>query len=191
MAVLNAPAMECDRVNLRWSVPVQKRQQIFETVPVRHRGTSFGSAKLFQCSCIAADLSPDFQHLSAVGSVVQRGWRSGQATRATYSRSAPPDQSARSARRARPLKRTALLAKPVNGINAPQRPDCVADDAVSCELVSAPNFLLYRLYATTRNSSGEMIRKLSVIRSRKRSHFLVTVRLRKRRIADLNCAKVS
>src|SRR5207249_8118205 len=52
--------------------------------------------------------------------------RSGQATRATYSRSAPPDQSARSARRARPLKRTALLAKPVNGINAPQRPDCVA-----------------------------------------------------------------
>ena len=53
------------------------------------------------------------------------------------------------------------------------------------------NSLLYRLYATTRNSSGEMIRKLSVIRSRKRSHFLVTVRLRKRRIADLNCAKVS
>ena len=50
---------------------------------------------------------------------------------------------------------------------------------------------LYRLYATTRNSSGEMIRKLSEIRSRKRSHFLVTVRLRKRRIADLNCAKVS
>jgi hypothetical protein len=25
MAMLNAPAMECDRVNLRWSVPVQKR----------------------------------------------------------------------------------------------------------------------------------------------------------------------
>jgi hypothetical protein len=36
MAMLNAPAIECDRVNLRWSVPVQKRQQIFETVPVRH-----------------------------------------------------------------------------------------------------------------------------------------------------------
>src|SRR6516162_5243107 len=35
--MLNAPAMECDRVNLRWSAPVQKRQQIFETVPVRHR----------------------------------------------------------------------------------------------------------------------------------------------------------
>ena len=51
--------------------------------------------------------------------------------------------------------------------------------------------MLYRLYATTRKSSGEMIRKLSVIRSRKRSHFLGTVRLRKRRIADLNCAKVS
>jgi hypothetical protein len=48
----------------------------------------------------------------------------------------------RSAGRARPLKRTALLAKPVNGINAPQRPDCVADDAVSCEPVSAPNSLL-------------------------------------------------
>jgi hypothetical protein len=51
--------------------------------------------------------------------------------------------------------------------------------------------LLYRVYATTRKSSGEMIRKLSVIRSRKRSHFLGTVRLRKRRIADLNWAKVS
>src|SRR6266446_6516440 len=54
-----------------------------------------------------------------------------------------------------------------------------------------PNSLLYRVYATTRKSSGEMIRKLSVIRSRKRSHFLGTVRLRKRRIADLNWAKVS
>ena len=51
--------------------------------------------------------------------------------------------------------------------------------------------VLYRVYATTRKSSGEMIRKLSVIRSRKRSHFLGTVRLRKRRIADLNWAKVS
>src|SRR5437660_11144380 len=39
MAMLNAPTMQCDRVNLRRSVPVQKRQQIFETVPVRHRGT--------------------------------------------------------------------------------------------------------------------------------------------------------
>jgi hypothetical protein len=37
MAMLDAPTMECDRVNLRRSVPVQKRQQIFETVPVRHR----------------------------------------------------------------------------------------------------------------------------------------------------------
>ena len=42
MAMLNAPTIECDRVNLRWCVPVQKRQQIFETVPVRHWGTSFG-----------------------------------------------------------------------------------------------------------------------------------------------------
>src|SRR3989440_12871739 len=32
----------------------------------------------------------------------------------------------RSPRVARPLKRTALLAKPMNGINAPKRPDCVA-----------------------------------------------------------------
>src|SRR6516162_11903947 len=47
MAMLNAPAMECDRVNLRWSVPVQKRQQIFETVPVRHRGTSFRVGETF------------------------------------------------------------------------------------------------------------------------------------------------
>jgi hypothetical protein len=41
MAMLNASTMECDRINLRRSAPVQKRQQIFETVPVRHRGTSF------------------------------------------------------------------------------------------------------------------------------------------------------
>jgi hypothetical protein len=27
MAMLNAPTMECDRVNLRRRVPVQKRQQ--------------------------------------------------------------------------------------------------------------------------------------------------------------------
>src|SRR6266699_3404391 len=38
MAMLNAPTMQCDRVNLRRSASVQKRQQIFETVPVRHRG---------------------------------------------------------------------------------------------------------------------------------------------------------
>jgi hypothetical protein len=37
-----------------------------------------------------------------------------------------PGSVSRSAPRARPLKRTALLAKPVNRINAPQRPDCVA-----------------------------------------------------------------
>jgi hypothetical protein len=43
--MLNAPTMECDRINFRRSGPVQKRQQIFETVPARHRGTFFGSAK--------------------------------------------------------------------------------------------------------------------------------------------------
>src|SRR3984893_19555748 len=35
--MLNAPTMACDRVNLRRSVRVLKRQQIFETVPVIHR----------------------------------------------------------------------------------------------------------------------------------------------------------
>src|SRR5262249_3259962 len=39
MAVLNATAMERDLVNLGWSVPVQKCQQIFETVAARHRST--------------------------------------------------------------------------------------------------------------------------------------------------------
>ena len=39
LAMLNALAMECDRIDLRRSMPVQKRQQIFETVPVRHSGT--------------------------------------------------------------------------------------------------------------------------------------------------------
>jgi hypothetical protein len=39
MAILNATAMERDRVNLGWSVPVQKRQQIVETVAARHRST--------------------------------------------------------------------------------------------------------------------------------------------------------
>src|SRR6516162_1086611 len=39
MAILNATAMERDRVNLGWSARVQKCQQIFETVAVRHRST--------------------------------------------------------------------------------------------------------------------------------------------------------
>jgi hypothetical protein len=39
MAILNAAAMERDLVNLGWSVPVQKCQQIFETVAARHRST--------------------------------------------------------------------------------------------------------------------------------------------------------
>jgi hypothetical protein len=39
MAILNATTMERNRVNLGWSVPVQKCQQIFETVPARHRST--------------------------------------------------------------------------------------------------------------------------------------------------------
>jgi hypothetical protein len=47
MAILNAAAMERDRINLRRSVPVQKRQQIFETVSVSHRGTSFGVGETF------------------------------------------------------------------------------------------------------------------------------------------------
>ena len=49
----------------------------------------------------------------------------------------PPSYgSAAACRAARPLKRTALLAKPMNGINAPQRPDCVAECAVLSEPVS-------------------------------------------------------
>src|SRR5215472_16128472 len=47
MAMFNAPTMECDRINLRRSVPVQKRQQIFETVPVRHRGHLFRVGETF------------------------------------------------------------------------------------------------------------------------------------------------
>jgi hypothetical protein len=39
MAILDATTMERNRVNLGWSVPVQKCQQIFETVPARHRST--------------------------------------------------------------------------------------------------------------------------------------------------------
>src|SRR5262249_20600164 len=39
MAILYAAAMERDLVNLGWSVPVQKCQQIFETVAARHGST--------------------------------------------------------------------------------------------------------------------------------------------------------
>src|SRR6516162_8127721 len=131
MAMLNAPAMECDRVNLRWSVPVQKRQQIFETVPVRHRGTSFRVGETFLMQLHPSRPEPRLSTFERcwLGGAMGRArspWRTVRATRAIDSRSAPPDQSARSARRARPLKRTALIAKPMNGINAPQRPDCVA-----------------------------------------------------------------
>src|SRR5215468_151271 len=44
--MLNATTMERNRVNLRRSVSVQNRQQIFETVPVRHRGTSLDEVAL-------------------------------------------------------------------------------------------------------------------------------------------------
>src|SRR5262249_4714441 len=53
---------------------------------------------------------------------------------------------------------SALLAKPMNGINAPQRPDCVADDAVSCELVSAPNSLLTGKLTGNFAESGPLLR---------------------------------
>src|SRR5262245_30734855 len=39
MAILNATTMQCDRVNLGWSVPMQRCQQIFETVATRHEST--------------------------------------------------------------------------------------------------------------------------------------------------------
>jgi hypothetical protein len=39
MAIFNATAMEHDRVNLGWSAPVQKCEQIFETVAAGHRST--------------------------------------------------------------------------------------------------------------------------------------------------------
>jgi hypothetical protein len=39
MAILNATTMERERVNLGWSVTVQKCQQIFETVAARHGST--------------------------------------------------------------------------------------------------------------------------------------------------------
>jgi hypothetical protein len=39
MAILNATAMERERVNLGWSMPVQMCQQIVETVAARHRST--------------------------------------------------------------------------------------------------------------------------------------------------------
>jgi hypothetical protein len=39
MAILNATAMERDRVNLGWSMPVQKCQQIVETVAASHWST--------------------------------------------------------------------------------------------------------------------------------------------------------
>jgi hypothetical protein len=39
MAILNATTMERERINLGWSVTVQKCQQIFETVAARHGST--------------------------------------------------------------------------------------------------------------------------------------------------------
>src|SRR6516164_10356568 len=95
MAMLNAPAMECDRVNLRWSVPVQKRQQIFETVPVRHRGTSFRVGQTFLMQLHRSRPEPrlsTFERCWLGGATgrVRSPWRSSQATCATYSRSRSP-----------------------------------------------------------------------------------------------------
>jgi hypothetical protein len=39
MAILNATAIECDRVNFSWSVSVQQCQQIVETVAASHKST--------------------------------------------------------------------------------------------------------------------------------------------------------
>ena len=61
---------------------------------------------------------------------------------------------------------SALLAKPMNGINAPQRPDCVADDAVSCEPVSAPNSLLTGKLTGNFAKSGPPPRSSYLISSR-------------------------
>jgi hypothetical protein len=66
-----------------------------------------------------------------------------------------------SARRARPLKRTALLAKPVNGINAPQRPDCVAG-VIGLELRNPSAIHVLRYHNTLRrlgrNAPPETVR---------------------------------
>src|SRR5262249_2720294 len=43
-------------------------------------------------------------------------------------------------------------------IDRPQRPDCVADDAVSCELVSAPNSLLTGKLTGNFAESGPLLR---------------------------------
>src|SRR5262245_29047761 len=67
-------------------------------------------------------------------STFERCWLSGATglaqrtgdTRDLFALRSPGSVSPLCARRARPLKRTALLAKPVKGINAPHRPDCVA-----------------------------------------------------------------
>src|SRR5262249_61505708 len=76
---------------------------------------SLGGANFSYCCGVAPARRRDFQHLSAVGSVVQSGGCGAPGAAATrHARliraPLPPDQSARSARRARPLKRTALLA---------------------------------------------------------------------------------
>src|SRR6266481_7372042 len=98
MAMLNAPTTECDRINLRRSGPVQKRQQIFETVPVRHRGTSFRSTQLFLTPLHRADLSPrlsTFERCWLGGATGLLAQRSGETHELFALRF--PDQSARSA----------------------------------------------------------------------------------------------
>src|SRR5262249_13574901 len=77
-------------------------------------------------------------------STFERCWLSGATglaqrtgdTRDLFALRSPGSVSPLCARLTRPLKRTALLAKPVNGINAPHRPDCVAEVRVLCERVS-------------------------------------------------------
>src|SRR6266480_4098699 len=73
MAMLNAPTVECDRVNLRRSVPVQKRQQIFETVPVRHRSTSFGRSSTTARTGRASLLNRSNSAHNVKGNIRKRG----------------------------------------------------------------------------------------------------------------------
>ena len=91
MAMLNAPTTECDRINLRRSGPVQKRQQIFEIVRVRHRGTSFRSTKLFLTPLHRGRPEPQlstFERCGLGGATGQKPLARDQATRATYAHSA-------------------------------------------------------------------------------------------------------
>src|ERR671937_1041386 len=121
--MLDAPTMEYDRINFRRSGPVQKRQQIFETVPARHRGHLFrvGEIPVMQLHRSRPEPRRSTFERCWLGNATGR-WRSGQAGLRDLFSLRSPEPALPPVRDRKPN----CAPRSMNGINARQRLDSVA-----------------------------------------------------------------